>query len=164
MKRLDQIVLWFGYFGISATVLIFVINVCSRKLGWPLPGSFSIVTMIALFMAVPSIIHVQIQRGHLTIESLTSKYPPRTLKIMETIADIFSLGMWGIAGWLGLKYAAKMWAAKEVTEPLLFPVAPFRFIFAIGLIIMCLVILIQLLPKSISFSLNKNEEKRRERS
>lgn len=154
MKRLDKIVLWVGYIGISATVLIFVINVCSRKLGWPLPGSYSIITVMAVFLAAPAIIHVQIQRSHLIVESLTSKFPPRTLKIMETIADIFSLGIWGIAGWLGLKYAAKMWVAKEVAEPLNFPVAPFRLIWAIGLIIFCFVILIQLLFKS----------KRRERS
>jgi TRAP-type C4-dicarboxylate transport system permease small subunit len=148
MKRLDQIVLWVGYLGISVTILIFILNVCSRKLGWPLPGTYSIISVTAVFLAVPAIIHVQIHRSHLVIESLTSRFSPMTIKTMETIADIFSLGIWGIAAWLGLKYAAKMWVAKEIADPLYFPVAPFRFIWAIGLIIFCFVILIQLLLKS----------------
>jgi TRAP-type C4-dicarboxylate transport system permease small subunit len=147
MKHLDRIVVWVGNIGILATMLIISFNVCSRKLGWPVPGVFSIVSIGAVFLAVPAIIHAHFDRAHIVIDALRSKFSPATLEILETIVGIFTIGIWGYGGWVGLEYAARMWVANEVVEPLNFPVAPFRFVWAIGLMLLCLVMLNDLFLK-----------------
>jgi TRAP-type C4-dicarboxylate transport system permease small subunit len=147
MERLHKAINIIGYIGVLTTMLILAVNVSIRKLGWPVPGAYSIVTMVAVFVAFPAIIHAQFQRAHITIDTLKSKFSQRTIIILETFADICSVAIWGFAGWVGLKYAEKMWLAKEVLDPLRFPVAPFRFIWAIGLILLCLVILVERIQK-----------------
>jgi TRAP-type C4-dicarboxylate transport system permease small subunit len=141
MNRLHQVVNWIGYIGVLATVFILALNVASRKFGWPVPGTFSIVSVMAVFLAFPAIIHAYFERSHIIIDTLKSKFSPVTVEIFETIADIFAIGIWGLAGWVGLKYAEKMRVVNEVMDPLKFQVAPFRFIWAIGLLLICLVIL-----------------------
>jgi TRAP-type C4-dicarboxylate transport system permease small subunit len=131
-----------GAIGIISTMLILAFNVCSRKFGWPVPGAYSIATVLAVFLAVPAIIHAHFERAHIIIDSLKSKFSPRALVVLETIADAFTVGIWGLAAWVGLKYALKMWAVHEVLEPLKFQLAPFRFIWAIGLILVCIVIFV----------------------
>lgn len=147
MERLHKAINIIGYTGVLATMLILAVNVSIRKLGWPVPGTYSIVTMLAVFVAFPAILHAQFEGVHITIDTLKSKFSHRTIIILETFADICSLAIWGFAGWVGLKYAEKMWLAKEILDPLNLPIAPFRFIWAIGLILVCLVILIERIHK-----------------
>jgi TRAP-type C4-dicarboxylate transport system permease small subunit len=147
MERLHKVVNLIGYIGILGTMLILAGNVCTRKFGWPIPGTYSIVTVVAVFVAIPAIIHAQFQGAHVVIDTLKSKFSPIAIEIMETFADICAIGIWGLAGWVGLKYAEQMWAAKEVLDPLRFPVALFRFIWAIGLLLICFVILVERLLK-----------------
>jgi TRAP-type C4-dicarboxylate transport system permease small subunit len=147
MERLHRFTNVVGYVGLLAIVLILALNVCSRKLGWPVPGAYSIVTAAAVFLAVPAIIHAYFERAHVVVGSLKGKFSPVALEILETIADIFAIGIWGCAGWGGLQYAEQMWVANEVAAPLDLPLAPFRFIWAIGLFLICFVILIDRLLK-----------------
>lgn len=142
MKRLNKVINLIGFIGILSTMLIIAGNVCSRKLGWPIPGGYQIVTVVAVLLAVPAIIHAQSEGSHVVIDTLKSKFSPKAIGILETFADICAVGIWGFAGWVGLKYAEQMWSVKEVLEPLNFPVAPFRFIWAIGLLLICFVILV----------------------
>jgi TRAP-type C4-dicarboxylate transport system permease small subunit len=142
MERLYKAINLVGYIGLLSTMLLLTINVCSRKLGWPVPGTYSIVTVIAVFLAVPAIINAQRQGAHIIIDALKSKFSPVTLKILETFADICAVGIWGFAGWVGINYAEHMWEIGEVVKPLEFPAAPFRFIWAIGLLLISFVILV----------------------
>ncbi len=141
MRHLQKVINWIGFVGILGTVFIMAGNVFSRKLGWPIPGTYSLITVGAVFVATPAIIYAQFEGTHIVIDTLKNKFSVMTIKILDTFADICAIGIWGFAGWVGLKYAEQMWAVKEVLDPNWIPVPPFRFIWAIGLLILCFVIL-----------------------
>ena len=141
MEKLHKVLNWVGFIGILGTMLILSCNVFSRKLGWPIPGTYSLVTIGAVFVATPAIIHAQFVGIHIVIDTLKYKFSVRTIEILDTFADICAISIWGFAGWVGLQHAERMWAVKEVLDPQWIPVAPFRFIWAIGLLLLCFVIL-----------------------
>src|SRR5512137_342330 len=141
MKQLHKVINWIGFIGILGTMLILAGNVISRKLGWPIPGTYALVTVAAVFVVTPAIIHAQFVGIHIVIDTLKNKFSVRTIEILDTFADICAIGIWGFDGWVGLQHAARMCAAKEVLNPSWIPVPPFRFIWAIGLLLLCFVIL-----------------------
>lgn len=141
IMKLHKVINWIGFIGILGTMLILAGNVISRKLGWPIPGTYALVTVAAVFVVTPAIIHAQFAGIHIVIDTLRHKFSVMTIEILDTFADICAIGIWGFAGWVGLQHAERMWAVKEVLDPRWIPVPPFRYIWAIGLLIFCFVIL-----------------------
>jgi TRAP-type C4-dicarboxylate transport system permease small subunit len=59
---------------------------------------------------------------------------------MGWIADILSIGIWGLIAWSSMRYAWVMWGRNELQDPLDIPIAPFRFIWSIALYLLCLAV------------------------
>lgn len=89
---------------------------------------------------------VQEERGHVIVEVVSNRFPPRVTAWVDRGALVFSLAYVSFIGWWGWQEAVRSFKRNEVL-PLLdtdLPLWPSRFLVPIGLAAMAFVILIQL--------------------
>jgi TRAP-type C4-dicarboxylate transport system permease small subunit len=152
MRRLigyfDRFNRWSIIFGCVATgilMLTAVINIIVRLFGGVIPGAYSIIVLIAVFVISPSLIAAAIEKRQISIDSLYGKYSPKGKLTVDWISGIIGIAIWGTAAWVGFQHAWDMWIRVELLDPLNIPVAPFRFVWNIFLVLFCVGIFMTLL-------------------
>lgn len=111
----------------------------------PIAGSIDVGEIMVVTLAFLGVAYTQVQRGHVRVEILISRLSRHTQAILETITSFLSAGIFGFIGWeVGVRAVGIMVSREpDVLSPTLqIPEAPFMLLAAIGLVILCLVLLV----------------------
>lgn len=129
--------------GFIMMVLVTVDVLMRRLLSNPIPGSLEITTSLLVVLVSCSIAWVMTEKGHVTVDTVTSKYPQRLRRVIHSIALFLSLIMVGLICWASLLYGLQEFRIGDKSSLLGIPLAPFVFTVSFGSALLGLVILIQ---------------------
>jgi TRAP-type C4-dicarboxylate transport system permease small subunit len=129
---------------------LIVLNVVLRKLALPTAWlqAFDIIGVLGLIVISFSLAHTAVQKGHISIDLVVTRFPPRVQGIIGTITGILSLGIFSVITWQCAELA-KLYRERNVTTMTAqIPFYPFLCIMAFCTGVLCLVILIELIKSA----------------
>ena len=134
----------FGGAVLVAAMLLQVGNIIGRFAHFVIPGSFETFEMLMTIPIGFGLVAAALHKGHVTVDILLSRLPPRARKASLVVAASLSLLIWLAAAWAGASLAFDN-GLQEVTDILDIPLLPFRLIFIFCLFLFCLTYLLDLL-------------------
>jgi TRAP-type C4-dicarboxylate transport system permease small subunit len=143
-----------GAFFLICVMLLMVANIFFRFFGGVIAGTYEMVALFIVATISFSLAYTAMTHGHVIMDVLGSRLPPRIRAIINSFNASISLGLWILIAWTSIWLLSEKLATDEVTDLLNIPFAPFRFLWEIGLILLCLVLLIDLI-KAITMATGK---------
>jgi TRAP-type C4-dicarboxylate transport system permease small subunit len=127
-------------------VLLTVADVLLRFfLNRPIRGSFEITEFMMVIVVFSAMAYTAILRGHIVIQILASRLPKRPRAILDSIADLISIGFCCLIIWQGIAQAEMTRFRNDISGVTSIPIFPFYYILVFGVALMCLVFLGNLL-------------------
>jgi TRAP-type C4-dicarboxylate transport system permease small subunit len=131
LHRINSAGVIIGCIIMAAILVVVVANVITRAFGLVVPGVYSIVTLFSVFMVCPAIFYTQLDKKHILIDFLSSRFSKKVQKFLDYFSDVAIIITLAITLWAAIPYAWTMWFRPELQDPLYIPVAPFRFFWAL---------------------------------
>jgi TRAP-type C4-dicarboxylate transport system permease small subunit len=125
--------------GLVAMTAITVVDVGGRYLfNRPLPGALELSELLMVFLVFGAFAVTELRNGHVDIDVVVNKLPPRGRALSETVAALLSTAFWGAITWRTALHAQNIWSAGETTPNLGLPIAPFVWVAAAGTLLFTL--------------------------
>ncbi len=149
-KIMDRLVTWGGVCGavsMAVVMVIIVMDVIGRFIGYALPGTFDLVETIMIIACAYSLVYCQMRDRHAKADVLLTRLPPRAQSIFQAFTTFLSIGLWGVFVWAGVVMFVSKWQRGEQTDILRISVLPFRFLWVVSLILMLIILVIRFVTK-----------------
>jgi len=136
-------------------MLITVVNVILRAVYVPVGGLPVGVGFLSAIVVAFALGYTQIKRGHVAIDIVMSRFPPRAQAIIDSIIYLISMVLFGLIAWQVADLAGHHWKTGTTAESLWNIVFfPFMYMTALGCVLLCLVLLVDFL-KSLAQAVKK---------
>ena len=144
-----------GWFGVSACFIIMVLVVANviRRLPWEsIPGTLEITQALLVVLTVMLLAHTQARRGHVRVEFVTNRLPAQTQRVLSLFTLLLALGFTVLLAWQGWNMGLVALQVRDAsgTFPYM-PYYPFKLIFAIGVSMLCLQLIVDIWREITSF-------------
>jgi TRAP-type C4-dicarboxylate transport system permease small subunit len=143
VHRITRVGVFIGGFFLIVAMLLLMGNIFGRFVHFVIPGSYE---MFELFMVVPvgfGLAYAGLHQGHVVVNLIVSRFPPRLRAAAEVLAALLSLVIWGLITWGGMRLAFEN-GLREISDVLGMPYLPFRIVWMIALTLFCLSYLLDL--------------------
>jgi len=128
--------------GLVTMTLTTVADVAGRYLlNRPLPGALELSELLMVFLVFGAFAVTELRNGHVDIDVVVSRFPPRGRALSETFAALLSAAFWGAITWRTALHAQNVWGAGETTPNLGLPIGPFVWVAAAGTALFTLALL-----------------------
>jgi len=128
-----------------ALIMFLVVGDVLLRLVWrPVPGTFEMVTILGAMTISMAVAHCAVMKGHVAIDVLVERFSPRIQGVIDSITSLISLIVIGAVSGQMLIFATRMWQRGYATADLAIPHHPFIYGVAVGLGVLCLVLLLEL--------------------
>ena len=122
-----------------AMTAVTVIDVAGRYLiNRPLLGALELSELLMVFLVFGAFAVTELRNGHVDIDVVVTKLPPRAQALSETLAAVLSTAFWGAITWRTALHAQNVWRAGETTPNLGLPIAPFVWVAPAGTLLFTL--------------------------
>jgi TRAP-type C4-dicarboxylate transport system permease small subunit len=123
--------------------IMFVIcsNVVFRMFGAVIPGTYELVEVMVVIVAGFALSDTEIHHRHTNVDMVTTHLPKKIRLWLENACHLVSFVFWGLIAWASAGIMMDKAAKGEATDLLKISVIPFRAVWVIGLILICLVII-----------------------
>ena len=135
---------WMAIIGLSIMMFLTCADVILRYFGYPIKGTFDVVGLLGAAVIALPIAYTQILRGHIVIEFISSRYPRRVGRIVDSVNCLLNIVIYSLLVWQCSLYGNKLHNLGRVSETVQIPIYPFAYILAFGCAVMCLVLLVEL--------------------
>ena len=133
VRRSVRVVNGIGLVALVAMTLVTVVDVAGRYLlNRPLPGALELSELLMVFLVFGCFAYTELQNGHVDIDVVVTRFPPRMQAASEAFAAILSTAFWGLIAWRTSVRAIDVQSAGETTANLGLSVGPFIWIAAVG--------------------------------
>ena len=130
---------------LMAMGLLVVVDVILRRFfNSPLSWTFEVIEVMLTVVVFFTIAYCAVRRGHISVDVLVSKLPPKAKAIVETFGCFLGVMLFGFMAWCSIISGIDELAAHRVTGIVHIPIYPFIFVVAFGSILLALVLLAQL--------------------
>ncbi len=127
-------------------MLFTVLDVVLRKtINKPILGSYEIVEYGMILIVFFGIAYTQMEKGHIAVEMLVEKFPPKIQAITEALMYFVCFVFWVLISIAGVIQAKTQWLGGNVSATLLIPNFPFLILLSIGSLMMALTLVADLL-------------------
>jgi len=153
-----KILNWVEYVSLAGLVLITFVDVTGRYLmNSPLLGCLEISEVTMGVFGAFAIVYTTTQRGHISVDLFLARFSSRNQRIIDSAGSLLGFAAWGLIAYEVYLLGKRTLEAGDRTGLLGIPLSPFQFVFALGLCLYSLILLIQALDPSISDSRKKEE-------
>ena len=146
MGRITRAMSAIGTMAVLLMMLLVVADIVARAFfRSPIRGAHELVEftlIVAVFLAIP---YVQHSGKNISISLLTDLFPKRAQALTQVFMCILSFAIVGLMTWQAFGYFWRMVQAGKETTVLALPVSPFQFIVAYGLLVLCIVLMLEFL-------------------
>jgi len=111
----------------------------------PIPGTFEVTNFMLALLVFLTLGYTQLRKGHISIDVMMLRLSPRTQAIIDSITCLASLVLFCLVIWQTAVHARRLYIGHEVSGILSWPIYPFIIVAAIGILLFCFVLLINLL-------------------
>lgn len=140
--RLNQWTVWLAGGAMILMMLVSVINMVLRASSRPFGGAAEIVGWLAALTAALALGNTQINRGHVTIDLLMSKFSRRVRAVVDSMVSFISMVLSLLAAWQLTMNALDMWQRGSVSETMHVAYFPFIYAVAFGFLGLALALLV----------------------
>ena len=137
---------WLGIIALIGMMGLITVDVILRNtVGKPILGSYELIQflmVITIFFAVP---YTAIHDGHVTVDLVYERFPPKMRSVIDFLANLFSLGLFILICWQSVVQGFYIYQSKQVTLALGIPIFGLLFIVALGCALLCLVLVSNLM-------------------
>lgn len=131
---------------VLAIMFIGAADIAATLLNFPIPGAHELIQalmVVVIFLALPE---VEARRQHITVDMLTQKLRPTLRRVLGVVNDLLSLLFFSAMAWQGWILFWNSWKIREYAPGLIpFPVYPSKVLFAVGVTLASIVIVVNLL-------------------
>jgi TRAP-type C4-dicarboxylate transport system permease small subunit len=124
-----------------AIMFVICANVIFRIFGRVIPGTYELVEIMVVVVAGFALSDTEIHHRQTTVDMVTTRLPRRIKLWLENVCHGIGLVYWAVIAWASVGITLDKAAKGETTDLLKISVIPFRVIWVIGLILICVVIL-----------------------
>jgi len=142
-RRIVGVSVIFGGGVLLGIVALIIFNIIARFFGYFFLGTYELVEMVIVAPVVFALPYTALKQGHVAIRILTSRLSARSQAICGIFASFICIGVLVAMVWTSIELVRER-MLTEITQVLEFYVLPFRCVWAFGLILFCLVLLIDL--------------------
>ena len=154
IRRIGGIGTTVGAVFLIGVMLLIVANIVYRILGGVIAGTYELIGLLIVVTAAFAIVYAALERGHVAVNIIVSRLPQRPRAILESFTLVIGLGLWALIAWGSVRLISESVLVREKTVLLGVPFLPFRCFWELGLLLFCLVLLIDLV-KVLSRMVNK---------
>ena len=140
----NSITEWLNLIGIAALVLLMsvtVVNIVVRMFGRIIIGAYELSGLMLALAASSAIVYRALKAGHLMVDVLFAKFPPKTQKVIRILTAFTSFVATGFLAAATIRWIVEGGFAEK-SEVLLLPVLPFECVWALGLVLLCVIFLL----------------------
>jgi len=119
-------------------MVLVVANIIYRLFGHVIPGSFELSELMIVVAVASALGYAAVHKSHIVVKIVVSRFSQRWQAIIEVLMSLISLATWAVIAWASFNVLSQRWLT-EVTDLLDIPYLPFRMIFVVGLVLLCLV-------------------------
>ncbi len=128
---------------VMSMMLLTSIDVILRLFKNPLPGVFEVVGMLGSLAISFSLAHTSIAKGHIAVEVLVQRFPPRVQSIIASIYSAVGSIFFLLLSWVCLEYAMELYRSGEVSLTIKMPTYPFVAGIGLGSVLLSLVLFVE---------------------
>ena len=140
-RRLDMIAATAVFAMMSLTCVDVFLRYFFRM---PIPGTYEIVALLGAVAVSFAMAHTLADRGHVAVSLVVQLFPKWLQDIIEGIISIFGIILFGLIAWQSVLYGMDCQRAGEVSMTLELPFYPIIYGVALGAMVVCLVLLVNL--------------------
>jgi TRAP-type C4-dicarboxylate transport system permease small subunit len=151
MKYLANLVRRIGGWGMAvgavalvAMMVLIVTSVILRRAGQVVPGTYELSELLVVVTVAFALGYAALEKRHIVVNIVVARFPQRAQAILAAVMSFIALATWAAVAWTGFIIVSKRWLGED-SEMLSIPFLPFRLIFLFGLILFCLVYLIDMI-------------------
>ncbi len=135
---------------VSAAAVIFIMlltcaDVVMRLFSSPIPGTYELVGYFGSVIISFGMARTSIERGHIAVNLLVDKLPPRVQILIEGVGNIAAAVLFGLLAWQSQIYARDMQETGDISLTLGMPTWPFVLGLATGSGMLSLVLILDAL-------------------
>jgi TRAP-type C4-dicarboxylate transport system permease small subunit len=136
---------WVARTAAAGMMALVCVNVLLRLFGWPILGTYEVVSFLVAITVAFALPYCSLQKGHIAVELIVSRLPLRIQAVIDLIVGVLSLGLFALFSWQVGAFAAKIHQTGEITDTLKLPFFPFIFGVAFGCLLVCPVLIIDII-------------------
>jgi TRAP-type C4-dicarboxylate transport system permease small subunit len=137
---------WGGVVGeifIAAVTVVLITAVLARTFRFVVPGTLDLVeTWIVIGIAF-SLLKAEMRDHHTRADLLTKRMGRRTRAWVEAVNTALSCFVWMVIAWGSIKLTHEKWVNGEKTDFLGLPIPPFRTIWTLACVLLCVLLAIK---------------------
>jgi TRAP-type C4-dicarboxylate transport system permease small subunit len=111
----------------------------------PIRGTNELAEFMMIIVVYFAVAYAQRMKVHVSIDLLYSRFPKRVQAIVDSFIYLLSLGICSLIVWQAFVNMKRLLGINRLSDVLNLPVAPFQLILAIGFLVFCLVLLLDVL-------------------
>ncbi len=143
---------------IGVITLILVAGVAMRFLGSVIAGTFDLVETFVVVIGAFGFVYCEIQDRHTKADIIVNHFSFRTRSRCEALTTFLTLGFWCVLLYSGWTMLTRMYEEGEATDVLKINVVPFRALWVLATLLMCVVLVFKLFHR-IRDAFSNNREK-----
>ncbi|NLB18453.1 MAG: TRAP transporter small permease [Syntrophomonadaceae bacterium] len=125
-------------------MLTIVANCSGRIIRHPVYGTEDYVSLLSLILVSTTIAYCAVQKAHIRIDLVFSRFSQTTQAIVGSIIDLLGLGLFTTVSWQCVALGMRMMKTGDKTMSALITLYPFLFVVAFGCALFSLVLLVDL--------------------
>jgi len=140
--RLNQWTVWLAGGAMVLMMLISVTNIILRIASRPFGGTTEMVGWLAALTAALALGYTQMNRGHVAIDLLVSRFSRRARAVLDSITSFISIALVVLATRQLTVHAGNLWQRGSVSETMHLAYFPFTYVVAFGFSCLALALLV----------------------
>jgi len=132
--------------GLVAMLLLVVGDIIGIKIfAAPIPGAIEFVAFLGVIVVGFAIAYTQVLHGHIRVDFIVMKFPPRFAAIIDVIMLILGMGFFVVLTWQSIVYAHSVQVSGEVSMTQGIPFYPFIYGLSVCYLITFFVLFVEFL-------------------
>lgn len=131
-------------FLVCALTLV-VINVVSRRFGYPIPETYILTGLLMAVVAALAVSYAESKHEHVAVTVIGDRLGRRPRFILNVFTSVITLACWIALFWGSVGLLIERWSLMETTDVLKISMVPFRLVWVYGLLSWCFVVLVDLI-------------------
>ena len=146
LRRLTRYCVVFASVAVLAMMVIAAADVVGTLFSVPISGAFEFVAMLMVLVVFLALPDAEYRDQHIAVDLVTARLRPRGKHILAIVNGLIALVFFGAMAWQGWKLFFDSWAIREYSGGAVrFPIYPAKALFAIGVSVSVLVIVVKLI-------------------
>lgn len=134
---------WAGVIGVIIMVLVTCVDVIGAKLFLlPVPGYIEVVSLVQVVTIAFAVAVTQRHGGHISVEMFVTSFPPRIRAMVKALVSLLGLIIFVLLVYGGIGLGNEYLESGEITATAQLPFFPFAYAFAIALIPIAMMMLV----------------------